>query len=63
MRKSVKYLIAGISTTAIVIAIVLLTMSQEHRLQAEDILARYQEDVEYGTLTIGYPLDETLFPP
>ncbi len=63
MRKSVKYLIVGISATAIVVTIVLLTTSQERRLRAEDILARYQEDIEYGRLTIGYPLDETLFPP
>ena len=63
MRKSVKYLIVGISATATVVAIVLLTTSQERRLRAEDILARYQEEVEYGRLTIGYPLDETVFPP
>jgi len=63
MRKSVKYLIAGIVATAIVAAIVLLTTSQERRLRAENILARYQNDVEYGRLTISYPLDETLFPP
>ncbi|MGB2864717.1 MAG: tetratricopeptide repeat protein [Sedimentisphaerales bacterium] len=63
MRKSVKYLIVGISATAIVVAIVLLTTSHERRLRAEDILARYQENVEYGRLTIDYPLDETVFPP
>jgi tetratricopeptide (TPR) repeat protein len=63
MRKSVKYLIVGICATAIVVAIVLLTTPQERRLRAEDILALYQEDVGYGRLTIGYPLDETLFPP
>jgi len=63
MRKSFKYFIVGISATAIVVAIVLLTTPHERRLRAEDILARYQEDVEYGGLTINYPLDETLFPP
>ncbi len=63
MRKSVKYFIVGIIATAIVVAIVLLTTSRENRLGAEDILARYQDDVEYGRLTISYPLDETLFPP
>ena len=63
MRKSVKYLIVGISATAIVAAIVLLTTSQERKLSAEDILARYQDDAEYSKLTINYPLDETLFPP
>jgi tetratricopeptide (TPR) repeat protein len=63
MRKSVKYIIVGIGTTAIVVAIVLLTTFHERRLRAEDILARYQKDVEYGRLTIGYPRDETVFPP
>ena len=63
MRKSVKYLIVGICATAIVVAIAYLITSQERRLRAEDILARYQDDAEYGRLTINYPLDETLFPP
>ncbi|HCO94120.1 MAG TPA: hypothetical protein DIU00_09245 [Phycisphaerales bacterium] len=63
MRKSVRYFIVGIIATAIVVAIVLLTTPHERRLRAEDILARYQKDVEYGRLTISYPLDETLFPP
>jgi len=63
MRKSVKYLIVGICATAIVVAIAFLITSQERRLRAEDILARYQDDAEYGRLTINYPLDETLFPP
>jgi len=63
MRKSFKYFIVVISATAIVVAIVLLFTSHERPLRAHDILARYQEDVEYGRLTIGYPLDETVFPP
>jgi len=63
MRKSFKYFIVVISATAIVVAIVLLITSHERPLRAEDILAHYQEDVEYGRLTIGYPLDETVFPP
>jgi len=63
MRKSFKYFIVVISATALVVAIVLLITSHERPLRPEDIFARYQEDVEYGRLTIGYPLDETLFPP
>jgi tetratricopeptide (TPR) repeat protein len=63
MRKSVKYLIIGIGTTAIVAAIVLLTTFEERPLRAEDILANYQQDAEYSRLMISYPLDETLFPP
>ena len=63
MRKSVKYIIVGISATAIVVAIALITISGDHTLRPEDILARYQNDAEYSRLTINYPLDETLFPP
>ena len=63
MRKSFKYFIVVISATAIVVAIVLLITSHERPLRAEDILALYQENAEYGRLSIGYPLDETLFPP
>jgi len=63
MRKSVKYLIVGISTTVIVVALVLLTTSNDHPLRPEDILAHYQDDAEYSDLKINYPLDETLFPP
>ena len=63
MRKSVKYLIVGICATAIVVAIVLLITSDERQLLPEDILTLYQDDAEYGRLTISYPLDETLFPP
>jgi len=63
MRKSVKYIIVSICATAIIVAIVLLITSDERQLRAEDILARYQDNVEYGRLTIGYPHDETVFPP
>ncbi len=63
MRKSVKYIIVGISATAIVVAIALITTSGDRTLRPEDILAHYQNDAEYSRLTIDYPLDETLFPP
>ena len=63
MRKSVKYITVGISATAIIVVIVLLTTYEERPLRAEDILAHYQEDAEYSRLMISYPLDETLFPP
>lgn len=63
MRKSFKYFVIGIIAIAIVVAIVLLTTSYKRRFRAEDILARYQDNVKYGSLTINYPLDETLFPP
>jgi tetratricopeptide (TPR) repeat protein len=63
MRKSIKYLIAGIIVTAIVVATVVVIVLNERSLRAEDILAHYQEGVAYGSLTINYPLDETVFPP
>ena len=63
MRNSVKYLIVGIGATAIVVGAVVMTMFHERQLQAEEILARYQDDAEYSSLTINYPPDETLFPP
>ena len=67
MRKSVVYLIGGVSTAAVVIAAVLLIIpainKQRPELRVEDILALYQDDAEYSRLTIGCPLDGTLFPP
>ena len=62
MRKSVKYLIFGISATAIVVATILLTTSDDRPVRPEDILAHYQDNAEYRLLTINYPPDETLFP-
>jgi len=63
MRKPVKYLIAGIGVTAITVGIVIMTLLDRSLIQADEILAHYQDDAEYGRLTINYPLDETLFPP
>jgi tetratricopeptide (TPR) repeat protein len=63
MRKPVKYIVAGLGATAIVIAVLYTALSDERRLQADEILALYQDNAEYGSLTINYPLDETLFPP
>jgi len=63
MRKSVKYLIAGISVTAIAVAAVVITSFDIRPLHADKILARYKDDAEYEKLTINYPQDGTLFPP
>jgi tetratricopeptide (TPR) repeat protein len=63
MRKSVKYLIAGICVTAIAAAIFVTILFDENPIQADEILARYRDDAEYESLTINYPPDETLFPP
>ena len=39
------------------------TGSQPPVVRSDDVLAGYRRDVEYSGLTIGYPLDGTLFPP
>ena len=63
MRKPAKHLIAGIGVTAITVAIVAMIILDRSPIQADEILAHYQDNAKYGRLTINYPLDETLFPP
>jgi len=63
LRKSVIYLVAGISTVAIAVVVVTLIVLRRPRVHVEDILAAYQDETQYSGLTILYPLDETLFPP
>ncbi|HUS73137.1 MAG TPA: tetratricopeptide repeat protein [Sedimentisphaerales bacterium] len=63
MRKSIIYLVVGISTVAIVIAAVTLIVFLRPGVRVEYILAVYQHEAEYSGLTILYPLNETLFPP
>ena len=63
MRKSIIYLVVGVSTVAVVIAAVTLLVFLKPDVRAEDILAVYQDEAEYSGLTILYPSDETLFPP
>lgn len=41
----------------------LLTVSCSSRLPVDRILAAYQENEDYASLTIRYPLDATVFPP
>jgi hypothetical protein len=43
--------------------VVLYVTFQSNPFSVEDILAVYQQDADYGSITIEYPLDETLFPP
>jgi len=51
----------GISIVAVVIAtIIILYVSGP---QIEDILSLYRDGAQYSSLTIRYPLNETLFPP
>ncbi len=63
MRRSVTYRIIGAAVLAVAILVALLFSLRKGVLCAEDILAAYDEESEYGRLTISYPLDETLFPP
>jgi tetratricopeptide (TPR) repeat protein len=63
MRKSVKYFIAGIGVTAVAVFIIVISLFNGRQPRVDEILAHYQKDAEYGSLTINYPLDETLFPP
>ncbi|MCK4292297.1 MAG: hypothetical protein KAY65_03805 [Planctomycetes bacterium] len=61
MRKSVGYLVMGLSAAAAA-AVCLITLSGLEPA-AEDILAAYQDQTQYDGLTIAYPLNDTLFPP
>jgi tetratricopeptide (TPR) repeat protein len=63
VRKSVIYLVAGIGTVAIAVVVVTLIILHKPSVSVEDILTAYQEQTQYGGLTIHYPLNETLFPP
>jgi len=53
--------VMGISIVAIVV--VLLIALYLHAPRIENILAHYKHDAQYNSLTIRYPLNETLFPP
>jgi len=63
MRKSVGYLVIGLSVAAVAAAAVCLIILSASEPDVEDILASYQESANYSGLTIAYPLDQTLFPP
>ena len=63
MRKSVIYIVIGISMVAVVLVTVYLIALLNLKPRIEDILAVYQDQGQYSGLTIRYPLDETLFPP
>ena len=61
MRKPAVYLIMGISIVAVIAVILIALYLPGPRI--ENILALYRDDAEYNSLTIRYPLNETLFPP
>ena len=63
MEESLKRFVTAGSMLTVGLAALSLTGCSEPGVGIDDILAGYQEDAEYGGLTIDYPLDETLFPP
>ena len=76
MRKPLAYAILGVVIAAagsLVIWLVAFRESppridevpavREPALRIDEVLAVYEENREYGGLTIEYPLDQTLFPP
>jgi tetratricopeptide (TPR) repeat protein len=60
--KSVLYLVIGLSVIVVIAGIALIAVYKP-RIRIEDILTVYQDDGQYGGLSILYPLNETLFPP
>lgn len=63
MRKSVIYSVIGIIAITVAIVSVVLIISRKPEFRAENILKAYQHQTRYSTLTIRYPLNDTLFPP
>lgn len=63
MRKSVVYRILGIGIVAVVVLAVTLIIFLRPGVRPDDVLAAYQEQVNYNDLAILYPLNQTLFPP
>jgi tetratricopeptide (TPR) repeat protein len=63
MRKSVRNVLIGVAVVVAAVALVWTATLRTAAPRTEDILAAYQDDLEYAGLTISYPLDETLFPP
>lgn len=63
MRKSGIYLMSGIGILAAIVSASIFVFCFESEPEPDDLLAHYRDGTEYDTLTIHYPLDETLFPP
>ena len=61
MRKFAKYLLVCIVILGLAIA-ALMTL-RKRSISVEDVLAVYNEQIQYSGLSITYPLNETLFPP
>jgi hypothetical protein len=62
MRKSIKYPLIG-TAASIVVLLAIYFFLHSRTLQSDTILADYIEDANCSSITIHYPLDETLFPP
>ena len=63
MHKPGKYLVIGLGLLVVIIAVGIFVFCYRSTPEPNDLLAPYSENAEYDTLTIHYPLDETLFPP
>ena len=63
MRKPLVYAISGVALVAAGVLVAWFTAFREPTVQIDQVLAAYEENKEYGGLTIDYPLDQTLFPP
>ena len=61
MRKSILYRFIGGAAIVLALAAVLWTRARTHH--AGRILNEYTEDANFGSISIRYPLDGTLFPP
>jgi tetratricopeptide (TPR) repeat protein len=61
MRKPAVYIVIGIGIVAVVVVLLIALYLPTPRI--ENILALYKHDAKYNSLTIRYPLNETLFPP
>jgi hypothetical protein len=59
-KKAMRVVIVAVTLGCVV---VLYRTWRLNTCRVEDILAVYQQNANYGDITIEYPLDETLFPP
>ena len=63
MRRLLRYAVLGVAIVAVGILVTWFVAFREAPLRIDEVLAVYQEDGQYGGLTIDYPLEQTLFPP
>ena len=63
MRRPLTYAISGVVLVAAGVLVTWFVVFREPTVRIDEVLAVYEENREYGGLTIDYPLDQTLFPP